>query len=170
VNYLSHFLLTELLLPVLKSSAPSRIVNVSSKAHFHGKKYDFDDLKKSISTTGIMSAYGNSKLANALHAKKLSQLLKDTGVTSYSLHPGVVATDVWRHIPSMIQTFIKFFMLSEEKGAMTQLYCATEPSIANESGLYYDDCKVVTPNSLVLDQVYMDEFWNKSLELIKDYK
>jgi NAD(P)-dependent dehydrogenase (short-subunit alcohol dehydrogenase family) len=169
VNHLSHFLLTELLLPVLKSSAPARIVNVSSEAHFNGIRYKFDTLKTSDVLTSVFPSYQNSKLANAMHARKLAQLLQGTGVTTYSLHPGVVATDFWRNLPGFIQPVIKLFMITEEQGAMTQLYCSTEPSLASVTGKYFHQCQEKVPNPLLEDQSALDELHSKSLEIVRPW-
>jgi dehydrogenase/reductase SDR family protein 13 len=135
----------------------------------NGTKYDFTKLKEADAVMNSYTSYGNSKLANAMHARKLSQMLKDSGVTTYSLHPGVVATDVWRSLPGLFQPVVKWFMLTEEQGAMTQLYCATSPELVNETGKYYDDCQEVKYNPLVDDQAAVDELYEKSMEMLSTY-
>jgi NAD(P)-dependent dehydrogenase (short-subunit alcohol dehydrogenase family) len=173
VNYLSHFLLTDLLLPVLKSSSPSRIVNVSSTGHRTGRLYDFESLKSPDQATldrVYLQNYADSKLAQAMHARKLSQLLQGTGVSTYSLHPGVVATDIWKVFPGFVQPVMKWFMITEEQGAMTQLYCATEPKLQNTSGKYYDNCQEAKYNPFIDVQEHIDLLWEKSMEFIKSFQ
>lgn len=165
VNHLGHFLLTLLLVERLKASTPARIVNVASKAHYQAKSgIDFDALRgptKSITTT---SEYAVSKLANVLFTRSLAKRLAGTGVTTYALHPGVVATDIWRKVPWPFRGLVKLFMISPEQGAATTLHCAASPATAAETGLYYDDCKVVQPSAQALDDALAEALWAKSLE------
>lgn len=169
VNHLGHFLLTEWLLPRLKESSPSRIVNVASRAHVKAGGIDFSKLQsKTASTTGIHE-YQVSKLANVLHAKSLAKKLEGTGVTTYSLHPGVVASDVWRSVPGPIRWIMKLFMISNEEGALTTLHCATSEEAANQTGLYYDKSRPVSPHPCANDESLAQELWDKSMEWVKDY-
>jgi NAD(P)-dependent dehydrogenase (short-subunit alcohol dehydrogenase family) len=164
VNHLGHFLFTLLLLPRLVASAPARIVNVSSKAHYDAKGIDFGRLRESTRTTTGLAEYAVSKLANVLFTRELARRLEGTGVTTYALHPGVVATDVWRRIPFPFDALMKAFMISPEKGAETTLHCATSPALAKESGRYYDACKEKRPSDRALDDALARELWAKSLE------
>ncbi|KAJ3120901.1 hypothetical protein HK098_004136 [Nowakowskiella sp. JEL0407] len=160
-NYLSHFLLTQLLLKKLKESAPSRIVNVSSIASLDQKEIDYNVIVKPSPPGMNVTPYRISKLAQVLITKKLSQILDGTGVTTYSLHPGIVSTDAWRNFPFYFRWLIYLFgMLSEEDGALTTLYCSTAPELASESGNYYDDCAVRTPNPAINDQKQVDQLWD----------
>jgi NAD(P)-dependent dehydrogenase (short-subunit alcohol dehydrogenase family) len=168
-NHLGHFLFTHLLLGKLKESAPSRIINVSSKAHYNGKAYDWERIREPANILNTLHAYEQSKLANVMFTKKLRDLLKDTGVTVYSLHPGVVATDVWRQIPWPIASLMKFGMISEEDGALTTLFCATDQTLNGQSGLYYDDCRLKDSNPLADDANLCQELWDKSLEFCKGF-
>ena len=112
VNHLGHFLLTTLLLPKLKESAPSRIVFVSSDAHTHtGKGLRFETLQRRTRTVTGFREYGVSKLANVLCATELSRRLEGTGVTTYSLCPGAIASDVWRRIPWPVRPVMLAFMI-----------------------------------------------------------
>ena len=86
-------------------------------------------------------------MANVLHAQELARRLDGTGVTSYSLHPGAIASNVWRRVPWPLDAVMKLFMKSNEEGARTSVYCATSPEVANDSGKYYDDSK---ENEIVL--------------------
>jgi dehydrogenase/reductase SDR family protein 13 len=144
---------------------------VASILNFLGSRYDFDTLK-GPSTPWIdrffIKDYSNSKLANVMHARKLGQLLKGTGVTTYSCHPGIVATDVWRNTPRLLQPLAKrVLMIDERVGARTQLYCATAP--LEGTGLYYDDCQVAKSHSLADNQEALDELYQKSMEMVQSY-
>ncbi len=151
VNHLGHFLLTELLLDRLIASAPSRIVNVSSRSHYSAKSIDWDALQRPTASITGLPEYGVSKLCNVLHAKDLASRLEGRGVTTYALHPGTIASDVWRRVPWPVRPLLKLFLKSTAHGALTSIHCAASPDVAAESGLYYDDCRVRRPNRLALD-------------------
>ncbi len=108
-----------------------------------------------------------AKLANVLFAAELARRLQGTGVTTYSLHPGVVASDVWRALPWPIGPLIKPFMLSSQEGAATTLYCATSPECATQSGLYYDKCKAVSPSRVARDAQLAQRLWQASEQWIQ---
>lgn len=167
VCHVGHFLLTQLLLDRLKASAPARIVVVASKAHRHTKGIDFDVLRDVTSSPGGLKEYSVAKLANVLFASELARRLEGTGVTTYSLHPGVVATNVWRAVPWPLDRLIKLFMISPEQGAATTLYCATDPSLAKVSGRYYNDCKEEAPAAPALDRALAAELWRRSEEWVR---
>src|SRR6185295_20221144 len=99
VNHVGHFLLTRLLQDKVRQAAPARIVTVASKAHYRAKTIDFDAVRKPTVTRTALAEYGVAKLANVLFSAELARKLAGTGVTTYSLHPGVVASDVWRTVP-----------------------------------------------------------------------
>lgn len=142
-NHLGHFLLTNLLTDTLKASAPSRVVHVSSKLHHIGEIIRNDlQAEKSYS---YLKVYCNSKLANILFSRELAKRLKGTGVTSYSLHPGVITTDLGRNTPIMRAFFsviVFFFGKSIKSGAQTTLACALDPDLKDISGRYFMDCKL----------------------------
>ncbi|MCG8669529.1 MAG: SDR family oxidoreductase [Pseudomonadales bacterium] len=167
--HVGHFLLTKLLIDNLKASAPSRVVVVSSMAHRNAKGIDFDAILKPTSTTTGFPEYAAAKLANILFAKGLSKELEGTSVTTYALHPGVIATEVWRSVPWPLDRIMKFFMKGADEGAKTTLYCTLEPSLAEESGLYYDDCKRVEPAEVANDSALADKLWRHSEEWVKSY-
>ena len=160
--HIGHFLLTQLLLGRLRESKPARIVVVASKLHHRCREFDFETLRKPTSSIGGLKEYAVAKLSNILFTAELSQRLEGSGVTTYSLHPGVVATNVWRAVPWPFQALIKRFMISEEEGARTSLYCATEPALANESGLYYNECRVERPSALAMDTALARQLWEYS--------
>ena len=155
-NHFGHFLFTELVLPLVHKSAQSghhpRIVIVSSMAHemaTNGLSFDNINFEKDFKT---MKVYGESKLANVLHAKELAERL-DARISVYSLHPGVIATELGRHVAEWVPGPLKypakwlqeFIMKDPFHGAQTTLYCTLEDSIEKQSGLYYSDCNVKTP-------------------------
>jgi retinol dehydrogenase-12 len=163
-NHLGPFLFTLLLLDRLKQSAPSRIVNVASRAHFKARAIDWEALRRTTASTGGLGEYSVSKLANVLFTKELARRLDGTGVTAYALHPGVVATDIWRELPWGLRHLAKLFMISPEEGAKTTLHCATSPEAAAESGLYYDQSKVLHPSRTAQDPALAAELWRRSME------
>jgi len=168
VNHLGHFLLTELLLERLRSSAPSRIVNVASKAHYDPRKIDWSALRKPTRSTTGFPEYGVSKLCNVLHAKHLARRLAGSGVTTYALHPGVIASDVWRQVPWGLRHLMLLFMQSPEQGAATSLHCACSERAATETGLYYDTSQPVAPNPLADDPALQGELHERSLGWVQE--
>jgi dehydrogenase/reductase SDR family protein 13 len=163
VNHIGPFLLTSLLLPRLQQSPAGRIVNVASAAHFQVKQIDWSVLERR--TAPKLSAFGDyavSKLMNVLHARELARRFAGTSATASSCHPGVVASNIWRAVPQPLQWFIKLFMLSNEQGAETPLFCATAAEVARTSGSYYDKCREVPPNPLANDEVLARELWDRT--------
>lgn len=167
VNHLGHFLLTQLLLERIRSSAPARIVTVASRAHRQAPGIDWQALRQPTRTTSAIAEYGVSKLANILFSAELARRLQGSGVTTYSLHPGVVASDVWRSVPWPLRTVIKLFMLSTVQGAATTLHCANSESLSAESGLYYDACRVKVPSKLAQDPALAAELWKISQDWVR---
>lgn len=161
-NHLGHFLFTGLLWPRLKQSAPARIVTVASRAHARVPGIDFEAQRSATRTVTGVPEYGVSKLANVLFSAELARKVQGSGVTTYALHPGVVATDVWRHVPGFARGLIKLFMISPEEGALTTLHCATSAEAARESGLYYDKSRVKQPSQVGQDAALARELWSKS--------
>jgi retinol dehydrogenase 12 len=164
-NHVGPFLLTSLLLDRLCESAPARIVNVASAAHYNARGIDFEAVRKPTRTVTGMREYSVSKLANVLHAQELGRRLERTGVTTYSLHPGVIASDIWRRVPWPARPLMKRRMASPEQGARTSLYCATAPELAGQSGLYYDDCAVKEPGPTVTASLAA-ELWARSTDWV----
>jgi NAD(P)-dependent dehydrogenase (short-subunit alcohol dehydrogenase family) len=163
-NHLGPFLFTLLLLDRLKESAPSRIVNVASRAHKSAKGIDWEALRRPGTSRAVLNEYAVSKLANVLFTKELARRLVGTGVTTYSLHPGVVATDIWRSVPWGLRGLVKLFMISPEQGALTTLHCAASPETANDSALYYEECKVRHPSRTAQDPALAAALWERSVE------
>jgi dehydrogenase/reductase SDR family protein 13 len=160
-NYVGPFLLTALLLDRLRESAPARIVNVASIGHFRAPGIDFEAVRRRTKSFTAFPEYCVSKLGNVLHAQELARRLDGSGVTTYSLHPGAIASDVWRHVPWPVRPLLTRRMRSPEEGAQTSLYCATSPDLAAESGCYYDDCQR-TEASAVATPELAAELWQRS--------
>lgn len=145
VNHLGHFLLTHLLLDLLKKSSPSRIIVVSSKLYKYGE-INFEDLSSEQGYDKAF-AYSRSKLANILFSNELALHLKDTGVTVNSLTPGIVRTNLGRHvnIPFLIKplfwAFSWWFFKSPEEGAQTSVHLACSPDVEGVQGLCFADCQ-----------------------------
>lgn len=160
-NHAGPFLLTNLLLERLRASAPARIVTVASIGHYRVDGIDFDAVRKPTRTRTAFHEYCVSKLANVLHAQELGRRLEGSGVTTYSLHPGTIASDVWREIPWPIRPLLKRRMRSTAEGAQTPLYCATSPEVAGDTGLYYDDRRPQEPNRAAT-RALAAELWERS--------
>uniref|UniRef100_A0A1B0GM47 Short-chain dehydrogenase n=1 Tax=Phlebotomus papatasi TaxID=29031 RepID=A0A1B0GM47_PHLPP len=139
VNHMGHFLLTNLLLDLLKKSAPSRIINVSSLAHINGQ-INKEDLNSEKSYNRI-TAYSQSKLANILFTRELAKRLEGTRVTVNALHPGAVNTELMRHIPKFLtfigRPFLKLFFKTPRSGAQTQIRLAVDPVLEDVTGKYF---------------------------------
>nr|WP_100548316.1 MULTISPECIES: SDR family NAD(P)-dependent oxidoreductase [unclassified Pseudomonas] len=160
--HVGHFLLVQLLLERLKESAPARIVMVSSKAHRHAHTIDMTTVRQPTGSRTGLQEYAVAKLANLLFTRELSKRLEGSGVTTYAVHPGVVATDVWRTLPAPLAWVIKWFMRSAKEGAATTLYCATNPTLATHSGQYYEDCAKTEPSPIALDVALAAKLWEVS--------
>ena len=166
-NHLAYFLLTLLLLDLLKASAPARIVNVSSIAHQVGP-LNFDDLMSVKYGMVGFRAYGQSKLANIMFTYDLARRLEGTGVTVNVLHPGSVNTGfaknnrgIWR----VVMGLISHFSLTPEQGAQTSIFLASSPEVAGVSGKYFDRCRAVPSSSASYDRVAQQRLWSVSEEL-----
>ncbi|MGH2896685.1 MAG: SDR family oxidoreductase, partial [Solirubrobacteraceae bacterium] len=160
-NHVGPFLLTNLLLDRLRESAPARVVTVASDAHYRVAAIDFDAVRRPTRTRTAFHEYSVSKLANVLHAQELARRLKGSGVTTYSLHPGVIASDVWREVPWPIRPLMKLRMHSPAAGARTPVYCATAPEVATDTGLYYEECRPKRPGNGA-SAAHATELWEHS--------
>lgn len=172
VNHLGHFLLTNLLLGKLKAAPKARVLTVSSLAHEIGA-IKLDDLN-SEKSYGRIEAYSQSKLANVLFSSSLAMRLQGSSVTTYSLHPGAVDTELARYAPvignkivyKIIHLLLWPFFKTSEEGAQTTNYCAVEPSIADETGKYYSDCAEKKPASQALDKDVAEKLWTLSEKMV----
>jgi len=161
VNHLGHFLLTQLLLDRLTSTAPARVVTVASDAHYQARGIDWEALRRPARGITGLGEYAVSKLCNVLFSQELARRTAGTGVTTYALHPGVVASDIWRRVPWPVRPLVTRRMLSVDQGAATSLYCATSPAVASESGLFYDK-SAPRPASPVATPELAAELWQRS--------
>lgn len=160
-NHVGTFLFTQLLLDRIKESGPARIVNVASTGHYRAPGIDWEAIRQPTKTRTAFDEYCVSKLANVLHAQELARRLEGTDVTTYSLHPGAVASDVWREVPALLRGPMKLFMKSTKDGAKTSLHCATSQDAARETGLYYDNSKPRTPSKVATPELAA-ELWERS--------
>ena len=191
VNYLGHFLLTELLLETLKAGAPSRVVLVSSAAHvgIRGKPatIELDDLQFERRSYDGWIAYNQSKLALVIYARHLAKRLEGTGVSVFSTHPGWIRSNLIKHTaPAWMQNVLMrpfsrmLGMLSAEDGAQTQLHCLLDDDAPSHSGEYYSQQSIFypnkadrrggwpmrSPNPLTCDDALAEELYQASLQLV----
>ncbi|XP_031553920.1 retinol dehydrogenase 11-like [Actinia tenebrosa] len=172
VNHLGHFLLTNLLLDLLKKSAPSRVINLSSLGHTMTSRFKFQNMNNE-KTYGKVEAYAQSKLANILFTKELARRLEGTGVTTYAVHPGTVETELDRH------TFFSSSILGAPfrpirwltcktpiQGAQTSLYCAVSEDLEGVTGRYYADCAETPSSEASKNEEDAKTLWDVSVELV----
>jgi NAD(P)-dependent dehydrogenase (short-subunit alcohol dehydrogenase family) len=194
INYLGHFLLTELLLDTLKASAPSRIVNVSSVAHAGMRgvygEIDFDDLNFDKKEYSAYQAYANSKLANVLHALDLARRLEGTGVLAFSVHPGWIRSNLIASSGGAAGKFVQNVLMrpfsgllgtvSWFEGAQTTLHCLLDDDASNHSGEFYSQNSILyphkenrsggwpmlSPNPKAHDKELAEKLYHTSMELV----
>lgn len=166
INHFGPFLLTVLLLPLLKSSAPSRIINVSSVLHRVGS-IDLDIFdKQAKNKLKSFRVYSDTKLANVLFTLKLSEMLKGTGVTANCLHPGAVSTDIFRNANSLWRFIVWLLFRTPKQGAQTSIYLAVAPELVETTGKYFSDCREVVPSKRGQDKVMADKLWELSERVV----
>jgi NAD(P)-dependent dehydrogenase (short-subunit alcohol dehydrogenase family) len=167
VNYLSEFLLTNLLLDLMKRSAPSRVINVSSVAHYNGHM-NFDALQMQRGY-GVMKAYSQSKLAQVLFTYELSRRLEGTGVTANCLHPGAVATNIWGNALgplSFLGKITRLFLISPKEGAETPVYLASSPEVEGVTGKYFERKHEKESSADSRDLALAKKLWDASLKMV----
>jgi NAD(P)-dependent dehydrogenase (short-subunit alcohol dehydrogenase family) len=170
VNYLAVFVLTTELLPLLKASAPSRVVTVSSALHASVKSLDLDDLQ-SRKNFNWNKAYHRAKLASILFSAELARRLQGSDVTSNSLHPGVIATDFGsdgdlRGLNALMFRAMKWFLSGPEAGAQTSVYLASAPELKHVSGRYFEKCSEKTPGKLAQNEEIATRLWAATEALV----
>ena len=190
INYLGHFLLTELLLDILEASAPARIVNVSSVAHAGMSGYygeiDFEDLHFENKEYNAYQAYANSKLANVLHALDLARRLEGTGVSAFSVHPGWIRSNLAQGPIRFVQNVLLrpfsgiLGTMSWFEGAQTSLHCLLDDDAPKHNGEFYSQNSILypkpenrpggwpmkSPNPLAHDKELAEKLYYVSLELV----
>ncbi|KAL9247107.1 hypothetical protein vseg_020572 [Gypsophila vaccaria] len=178
-NHMGHFLLTNLLLDKMKQTArdtgiEGRIVNLSSIAHLHTYNHgiQFDKINEKMGYSD-KKAYGQSKLANLLHANELSLRLKAEGanITVNSVHPGIIMTNLMRH-SYFLMRFLNvltglLFWKSVPQGAATTCFVALNPKMKGVTGKYLADCNELEPSELARDEAFAKKLWDFSEKLVK---
>jgi NAD(P)-dependent dehydrogenase (short-subunit alcohol dehydrogenase family) len=166
VNHLAYFLLTQLLLPRLVDTAPTRIVNVASDAH-HWDTLNFDDLQNERRYRAL-KVYAQTKLCNILFTYELAQRIAGTGVTVNSMHPGGVATGLgWNNgwWAVLLAKALKPFIRTPEQGADTAIYLATTAEVAGVTGRYFRDRREIQPSPAAQDDGAARRLWDISVQL-----
>ncbi|XP_063862754.1 retinol dehydrogenase 11-like [Scylla paramamosain] len=172
-NHYGHFLLTNLLLKRLKESAPSRIINVSSVAHFFTWKINLKDLNFEKRSYGTLEAYAQSKLCNILFSLELADKLRGSGVTVNSLHPGTVGSEFFTRDELAVTWFRKLFLFfgnivlrlfgkDNKLGAQTTIHLAVAEEVEGVTGKYFDECKEATASWLARDSSLAKALWEIS--------
>ncbi|MFK7987449.1 MAG: SDR family oxidoreductase [Sandaracinaceae bacterium] len=170
VNHLAPFLLTARLRERLLASAPARVVTVSSRLHRKPAHFPFDDWQYTRRRYSAMGAYAESKLANVMFASELARQLEGTGVTSNSLHPGDVATNVVRQNRFLqwgLDHIAKYFVMTPEEGARTSVHVASAPALASVTGLYFRDMAPAPAHPDAADHAACRTLWELSERLTR---
>ena len=163
INHLGYFLVTNLLLDLLKKSAPSRIVNVASTAHKFGK-LDINEWPTGRDYSAF-GAYANSKLANVLFTYELAKRLKGTGVTANCLHPGAVGTNLFRGLPGFVQAVIKLATIGPASGAATSIFLSSSPQVEGVTGKYFARRRQQRSSEASRNEEAARQLWELSAEL-----
>ena len=170
-NHLGHFLLTNLLLPILLKSKDPKIINVSSEAH-RAAKVDLSNLNYEKSRYSSFNAYANVKLFNILFTKSLIDRYGAKGLTSYALHPGVVNTNFGKEADGIFNMFWKLakpFMITSKEGAQTTIFLAKSKIPQKQNGFYIKKNKPLVPSGLARSKDLREKLWEKSEAMLKDW-
>ncbi len=161
ITHLGHFLLTSLLLDRLRAGAPSRVITVSSAAQNGVKRLDFATFQRPTRHAAGLVEYQAAKLCNVLFAQELARRGEGQGITAYSVHPGLVATDIWRSIPRLVRPLVTRWMKTPEDGAARVLHCATAPLDQLPNGTYFEKDQPKAPNRIATPDLAA-ELWKHS--------
>ena len=137
-------------------------MTVASRAHTRVAGIDWDAVRRPTATVTGIAEYGSSKLANILFSAELARRLQGTGVSTHSLHPGVVDSDIWRKLPWPLRALNRLRLVTPQEGAKTTLHCALSDEAGRETGLYYSDCKPVPTSAAGRDAALAGELWRRS--------
>jgi NAD(P)-dependent dehydrogenase (short-subunit alcohol dehydrogenase family) len=173
--HIGHFYLTELLLPTLKASEPSRIINVSSEAHdvmvsLLNGPLELGFLSPPEAEYSRMTSYGIAKLANVWHAKALARRLAGSGVCAVSLHPGKVSTDIGRNVccgTCCFKVFGPCCFRGVDAGAATTMYCCLAPEVTAASGGYFADAAEAQPSANACNEAHILRHEDISFEVLR---
>jgi NAD(P)-dependent dehydrogenase (short-subunit alcohol dehydrogenase family) len=163
-NHLAGFLLTDLLLPLLRDTAPARVVVVSSSAHTRATRLD-------LATVPTSADYFTTKLLNLLFVAELARRTEGSGVTATAADPGFVRTDLGRHATGAFRLFLTLsrpFQASPAKAARTPVFLATAPELATASGGYYSASRPARPSALAQDPELARQLWDLSTSLLAE--
>ncbi|XP_055626001.1 retinol dehydrogenase 14 isoform X2 [Toxorhynchites rutilus septentrionalis] len=166
-NHYGPFLLTHLLIDLLKKSAPSRIVIVASEL-YRLASIDLNNLNPVNSLPGYL--YYVSKAANVMFTRELARRLEGTTVTANCLHPGMIDSGIWRNVPfplTIPMSLIKMFFKTNAEGSQTSLYLACSPEVEGISGLYFRDCKQAGLTTGISDMEKAKKLWEESVKMVK---
>lgn len=172
-NHFGPFLLTILLVPLLKKADSGRVIMVSSVAHRFGK-IDFKTINEETKWRNMFTAfkvYNCSKLCNVLFSNELARRLEGTRVTVNSLHPGCVRTSIYKNVDSITETVVNFifstFFKNSVEGAQTTIYLAVAEDVLGVTGKYFADCKETAASKTAMDKELASQLWRLSVELVK---
>ena len=170
INHFGHFLLAGLLFPRLAAAGSARVITVASSAHHRPGAFDVDVLPGWRGRYRGMDAYARSKLANVLFAAELARRAEGTGISSFSLHPGMVSTRIAQDGDTMLVGLLwklgRFRFLTPAEGAATSVLLATEPGIEDRSGRYFAEGKESRPSRLARDRELAQRLWRRSEEIV----
>jgi NAD(P)-dependent dehydrogenase (short-subunit alcohol dehydrogenase family) len=167
INHLGPFLLTNLLLGVIKKTPHARVVTVSSRAHRGGRMH-WDDIQLTHGYSAI-KAYGQSKLANILFTRELAKRLEGSGATANCLHPGVIASGFGQTYGGVISVLVKMakpFLATTEDGAKTQVWLCASPEVESITGKYFEKCAEAKPTRFALEEAAPARLWEMSEKLV----
>ncbi len=167
VNHMAPFVLTTELLPLLRSSAPARVITVSSALYASAEALDLDDLQLAKARFSWQAAYNRSKLANVLFTRELARRIAGCGVTANCLHPGVIDTGFGDDgdlsgLNALAFRVMKWFLPGPDKGAETSVYLASDPGVAQISGRYFEKCREQLLRGQALDDFLARSLWERS--------
>jgi len=166
VNHVAYFMLTNLLIDMLRASAPSRIVNIASTAHSSGT-LDFDDLQSEHNYKG-WKTYANTKLANVVFTYELARRLEGSGIDANCVHPGVIHTNLLRNYSMVLNLLfhaLQFFFKKPEEGAATPVYVASSPELEGVAGRYFRNSAPMDTTEESNDRDVQQRLWDASEEI-----